>query len=46
MLSLARERLNLMDEYAAFLETNYGGDKSDIATLQAQMTELDLHRSR
>lgn len=41
MLSLARERLNLMDEYAAFLETNYGGDKSDIATLQAQMTELD-----
>ena len=40
MLKLARERVDLMGEYAYFLLENYSVDKNDILKLQGEMEEL------
>ena len=41
MLEKANEKLQLMDEYAQFLMSNYSGNKSDITALQGKMDKLD-----
>ena len=41
MLEKANEKLQLMDEYAQFLMSNYSGNKSDITALQSKMDKLD-----